>query len=79
MDPVDAFHRRIQTERKARKYLRKGVWKTGHKCCTRCRSYRVYQIVTVTGAEVALLPAPSVAVAFKVCAVPEGPVGIVQV
>ena len=45
MDPVDAFHRRIQTERKARKYLRNRVWKNGRKFCTRCRSYRVYQTV----------------------------------
>lgn len=45
MDPVDAFHRRIQTERKARKYLRKWVWKNGRKFCTRCHSPRVYQTV----------------------------------
>ena len=45
MDPVDAFHRRIQTERKARKYLRKWVWKNRRKFCTRCRSYQVYQTV----------------------------------
>ena len=45
MVPLDAFHRRIQTERKARKYLRKWVWKNGRKFCTRCRSYRVYQTV----------------------------------
>ena len=43
MVPLDAFHRRIQTERKARKYLRKWVWKNGRKFCTRCRSYQVYQ------------------------------------
>ncbi|MBI3319117.1 MAG: transposase [Candidatus Omnitrophica bacterium] len=47
MDPVDAFHRRIQTERKARKYLRKRVWKNGRKFCTRCHGYRVYQTVGV--------------------------------
>lgn len=45
MVPLDAFHRRIQSERKARKYLRKLVWKNGRKFCTRCRSYRVYQTV----------------------------------
>src|SRR3989338_10951689 len=45
MGPLDAFHRRIQTERKARKFLRKQVWKNGRKFCTRCRSYRVYQTV----------------------------------
>ena len=45
MDPVDAFHRRIQTERKARKYLRNWVWKNRRKFCTRCRSYQVYQTV----------------------------------
>ena len=45
MIPTDAFIRRIQTERKARKYWRKLVWKTGRKSCTRCHSYRVYQVV----------------------------------
>ena len=45
MVPLDAFHRRIQTERKARKYLRKLVWKNGRKFCTRCGSYQVYQTV----------------------------------
>jgi len=45
MIPTDAFIRRIQTERTARKYWRKLVWKTGRKSCTRCHSYRVYQVV----------------------------------
>jgi len=45
MVPADAFYRRIQTERKARKYLRNLVWKNGRKFCTRCRSYRIYQTV----------------------------------
>ena len=45
MIPTDAFLRRIQTERKARKYWRQRVWKNARKRCTRCGSYRVYQIV----------------------------------
>lgn len=45
MVPADAFHRRIRTERTARKYLRKLVWKNARKFCTRCRSYRIYQTV----------------------------------
>ena len=45
MIPTDAFLRRIQTERKARKYWRQRVWHNGRKCCTRCHSYRIYQVV----------------------------------
>lgn len=45
MHPTDAFSRRIQTERRARRYLRKRVWKNGRKFCIRCHSYGVYQVV----------------------------------
>jgi transposase len=42
---IDEFARRIQTENKARRYLRQACWKNGQKFCTHCRSRQVYSIV----------------------------------
>jgi len=45
MVPKDVFARRIQTERKARRYLVKACWKTGPRFCIRCRRRRLYRLV----------------------------------
>jgi len=42
---IDEFARRIQTENKARRYLRQACWKNGQKYCLHCRSRHVYPIV----------------------------------
>ena len=41
---LKAFELIINTENKARRYLRKFCWKNGHVFCSRCRSYKVYRI-----------------------------------
>jgi transposase len=41
---LKAFELIVNTENKARRYLRKFCWKNGHVFCSRCRSYKVYRI-----------------------------------
>jgi len=41
---LKAFELIVNTENRARRYLRKFCWKNGHVFCSRCRSYKVYRI-----------------------------------
>ena len=41
---LKAFELIVNTENRARRYLRKFCWKKRHVYCSRCRSYKVYRI-----------------------------------